>query len=60
MWVRFLFGEDTLEGGCGNPLQNSCLGNSMDRGAWRATVHVVTELDTTKHAHIAMPYSLMP
>ena len=21
----------------GNPLQNSCLGNSMDRGAWRAS-----------------------
>ena len=25
--------------GNGNPLQFSCLGNSMDRGAWRATVH---------------------
>jgi len=24
--------------GNGNPLQNSCLENSMDRGAWRATV----------------------
>ena len=23
----------------GNPLQYSCLENSMDRGAWRATVH---------------------
>ena len=23
-------------GGRGNPLQNSCLGNPMDRGAWRA------------------------
>ena len=23
----------------GNPLQHSCLGNPMDRGAWRATVH---------------------
>ena len=23
----------------GNPLQYSCLGNSMDREAWRATVH---------------------
>ena len=30
-------------GGNGNPLQNSCLENSMDRGAWRATVHVVTK-----------------
>ena len=26
-------------GGHGNPLQYSCLGNPMDRGAWRATVH---------------------
>jgi len=25
--------------GNGNPLQYSCLGDSMDRGAWRATVH---------------------
>ena len=34
--------------GNGNPLQYSCLGNPMDRGAWRATVHGVTkESDTT-------------
>ena len=26
------------------PLQNSCLENSMDRGAWRATVHGVTKI----------------
>ena len=25
--------------GHGNPLQYSCHGNTMDRGAWRATVH---------------------
>ena len=25
----------------GNPLQYSCLGNPMDRGAWQATVHGV-------------------
>ena len=29
--------------GTGNPLQYSCLENSMDRGAWRARVHGVTE-----------------
>jgi len=29
--------------GNGNPLQYSCLGNSMDRGAWRATVHGVAK-----------------
>ena len=28
-------------GGNGNPLQYSCLENSMDRGAWWATVHEV-------------------
>ena len=27
--------------GNGNPLQYSCLGNSMDRGDWWATVHGV-------------------
>ena len=27
----------------GNPLQYSCLGNSMDRGTWWATVHGVTK-----------------
>ena len=26
-----------------NPLQYSCLENSMDRGAWRATVHGVAK-----------------
>ena len=32
--------------GNGNPLQYSCLGNPMDRGAWQATVHVVTKFRT--------------
>ena len=34
--------------GNGNPLQYSCLENLMDRGAWRATVLGVPELDRTK------------
>ena len=34
------------EEGNGNPLQYPCLGNPMDRGAWRATVHGVTKSQT--------------
>ena len=30
--------EDSLETENGNPLQYSCLGNPMDRGAWWVTV----------------------
>ena len=33
--------------GNSNPFQYACLMNSMDRGAEQATVHRVTELDTT-------------
>ena len=34
--------------GDGNPLQYSCLGYPMDRGAWRAAVHGgAKESDTT-------------
>ena len=32
--------------GKGNPLQYSCLENSMDRGAWWVTVHGVTKSQT--------------
>ena len=32
----------------GSPLQYSCLENPMDRGPWRATVHGVTESETTE------------
>ena len=32
--------------GNGNPLQYSCLGNPMDSGAWWATVHGATEIQT--------------
>ena len=32
----------------GSPLQYSCLENPLDRGAWRATVHGVTETDKTE------------
>ena len=34
--------------GHGNPLQYSCLGNPVDRGAWQTTVHgVAKESDMT-------------
>ena len=32
--------------GNGNPLQYSCLENSMDKGAWQATVHGVAKSQT--------------
>ena len=32
--------------GNGNPLQYSCLGNPMDRGAWQAPLHGATASDT--------------
>ena len=32
--------------GIGYPLHYSCLENPMDRGAWRATVHGVTNSQT--------------
>ena len=37
--------------GNGNPLQYPCLGNSMNRGAWLAIVHVVTKTWTILSAH---------
>ena len=36
----------SLGEGNGNPLQYSCLENSMDRGTWWATVHDVTKSKT--------------
>ena len=39
-WVR------SPGGGIGNSHQYTCLGNPMDKGAWWATVHGVTESPT--------------
>ena len=41
--VWFLSQEDPLEKGIDNPLQYSCLENSMDRGVWWTTVHGAAE-----------------
>ena len=41
------WGRSPAEGN-GNPLQYSYLEDSVDRGAWQATVHGVTESDTTE------------
>ena len=51
-------------GGSVNPLQYSCLKNPMDRGAWQATVHRVTESQTqlkrlSTHARI-LDYGTSP
>ena len=43
--------------GNGNPLQYSCLENSTVRRAWQATVHGVTELDTTEQ--LTHTYSIL-
>ena len=41
----------SLGEGNGNPLQYSCLGNLMDRGAWWAAVHGVTKSQMLQSAH---------
>ena len=45
-WVRSLGLEDPLEKGTATPLKYSGLENSMDRGAWQATVHGFTKSRT--------------
>ena len=38
----------------GNLLQYSCLENPIDRGAWQAIVHEVTESDTTEKLNTSL------
>ena len=56
-------GRTPGRGNC-NPLQYSCLENSMDKRAWQATVHRVTQIWTqlkqlVMHAYMALLPSSM-
>ena len=46
-------------GGNGSPLQYSCLGNPMDRGAWWATVCGVAKSPTRLSTHTATMKDVM-
>ena len=62
-WVQSLGWEDLPGEENGYPLQYSCLGNPMDRGAWQATAHgIAKESDTVglptlteKNSFVALP-----
>ena len=43
--------------GNGNPLQYACLESPMDRGAWQAAVHGVTESRTRLSDYHSLPSS---
>ena len=47
-WFQSLNGEDPLEEGTATHSSTLALENPVDRGAWRATLHGVTESDTTE------------
>ena len=38
-----------------SPLQYSCLGNPMDRGAWQPIVHGIAESNMTENTYIFTP-----
>ena len=40
-----------------NPYQYSCLENSINRGAWRATVHGLAELDMTERLTLSLHFT---
>ena len=45
-WLHFHFSFSCIGEGNGNPLQDSCLENPRDRGAWWAAVYGVTQSQT--------------
>ena len=59
MWVWSLGAGRSPGGGNGNPLQSPCLGNPMDRGAWQAAVHGVTESQTQLSDQVATTWWLV-
>ena len=52
-----------LGGGCGNPLQYSCLENHMERGVWWATAHRIEKkldmTEATEHVCMHTPSTLL-
>ena len=50
-------------GGNGNPLQYSCLENSVDKGAWQAMVHGVAKSQTDwvqcTEAHVSLVFKAL-
>ena len=50
-WVQSLGGEDPLEEGMATHSSILAWRIPVDRGAWRAAVHGVTELDVTARPH---------
>ena len=47
--------EDPLEKGMATSSSILCLENSMDRGAWQATVHGVVKSDTAEWLTLSLP-----
>ena len=46
--------------GNGNPLQYSCLKNSMDRGAWKAIIHAVAKSQTRLNNRVTIGFLSVP
>ena len=58
-WVRSLGWEDPLEEGMITHSGILAWKIFMDRGAWRATDHRVTESDMTEHIFMYCPFPAM-